>query len=69
MDQEAEAEMNRTQKEEDLAERFLLVMLEATSPLQAGFDREITLTALIRAAGMLKERFEQELAELRQEAD
>jgi hypothetical protein len=29
----------------------------------------VTLQALIRAAEMLKERFEQELDELRQEAD
>jgi hypothetical protein len=44
-------------------------MLEATFPLQAGSDQEMTLQALIRAAEMLKERFEQELAELRQESD
>ena len=44
-------------------------MLEATFPLQAGPDQEITLQALIGAAEMLKERFEQELAELRQEKD
>jgi hypothetical protein len=32
-------------------------------------EPEMTLQALIRAADMLKERFEQELDELRQEGD
>jgi hypothetical protein len=53
----------------ELQDRFFRVMLDATFPLQAGQDQEITLNALIRASEMLKERFEQELAELRQEAD
>ena len=53
----------------ELTERFLKVMLEATFPLQTGPDREMTLQALIRAAEMLQERFEGELAELRQESD
>jgi hypothetical protein len=45
-------------------------MLEATFPLQEkGPDRETALLALIRATEMLKERFEQELSELRQEKD
>ena len=45
-------------------------MLEVTFPLQKeGPDQEVTLQALIQAAQMLKERFEQELAELRQELD
>jgi hypothetical protein len=44
-------------------------MLEAALPLQAGLDQEMTLQALIRAAEMLKKRFENELDELRQEGD
>lgn len=54
---------------DDLSEKFLTAMVEATFPLQQGPDREITLRALIDAANMLKERFEGELAELRQEDD
>jgi hypothetical protein len=56
-------------EEKTLRDRFFKAMLEATFPLQAGPDQEITLQALIGAAEMLKERFEQELAELRQEKD
>jgi hypothetical protein len=55
--------------EQELRDRFLQAMLDATFPLQAGQDQEVTLQALIRAAEMLKERFEQELDELRQESD
>jgi hypothetical protein len=48
--------------------QFFQAMLEATFPLQKkGFDQEVTLKAMIDAAGMLKERFEMELTELRQE--
>ncbi len=61
--------MELSQSERDLRDRFFKAMLEATFPLQKGVDQEITLQALIRAAEMLKERFEQELDELRQEAD
>jgi hypothetical protein len=61
--------MELSQAERDLQERFLTAMIEATSPLQAGQDQEMTLQALIRAAETLKERFEHELDELRQESD
>jgi hypothetical protein len=61
--------MQLLQTERDLRDRFFKAMLESTFPLQAGVDQEMTLQALIRAAEMLKERFEQELDELRQEAD
>ena len=61
--------MTMTQDERELRDRFFTAMVEATGPLQDGPDREVTLQALIRAAEMLKERFEQELDELRQEAD
>lgn len=57
------------QADRELREKFLQAMVEATFPLQAGQDQEVTLQALIEAAEMLKERFEQELAELRQESD
>jgi hypothetical protein len=56
-------------EEKELRDRFLRAMLDAALPLQAGLEPEITLQALIRAADILKERFEQELDELRQEAD
>jgi hypothetical protein len=59
----------RPSSEQKLRDQFFQAMLEATFPLQKGPDQEITLQALIRAAEMLKERFEQELEELRQEAD
>jgi hypothetical protein len=53
-----------------LSDRFFQAMLEATFPLQKkGADQEVTLQALIQAAQKLKERFEQELEELRQESD
>jgi hypothetical protein len=56
--------------ERKLQDEVFHAMLEATFPLQErGPDRETTLLALIRATEMLKERFEQELAELRQERD
>ena len=60
--------MSRSRTEQALSEHFLQAMLDATFPLQTGPDQEMTLEALIRAAEMLKERFEQELAELRQES-
>jgi hypothetical protein len=55
--------------EQTLRDRVFKAMLEATFPLQTGPDQEMVLQALIAAAEMLKERFEQELEELRQEAD
>ena len=62
--------MDLSPAERELRDRFCQAMLEATFPLQqAGPDQETTLQALIRAAKMLKERFERELDELRQEKD
>jgi hypothetical protein len=55
--------------EQAVQDRAFKAMLEATFPLQTGPDQELILQALIRAAEMLKERFEQELEELRQESD
>jgi hypothetical protein len=60
--------MNTSPALRSLKERLFQAMLEATLPLQEGPDPEVTLEALIEAAGMLRQRFEQELAELRQEA-
>jgi hypothetical protein len=54
--------------EQQLRDRFFQAMLQATFPLQQkGADEEVTLKAMIEAAAMLKERFEMELTELRQE--
>jgi hypothetical protein len=50
-----------------LRDHFFKVLLEASLPLQAGSDPEVTLEALIDAAGMLKEHLQRELDELRQE--
>jgi len=58
-----------TPAENELRDQLFKTMLEATFPLQHGPDQEVNLQALIQAAQMLKERFEQELDELRQEAD
>jgi hypothetical protein len=64
-----ESPMDLSPKEKELRDQFLKSMLEAALPLQAGLDQEMTLQALIRAAEMLKKRFENELDELRQEGD
>jgi hypothetical protein len=59
--------MTLSREEQELRDHFVKRMLEATFPLQEGSDQEIILQALIRAADVLKQRFEQELDELRQE--
>jgi tRNA/rRNA methyltransferase len=62
--------MPQVYTEDQLRDQFLHAMLEATYPLQkVGQDQEVTLHALIEATQQLKERFEQELDELRQEKD
>jgi hypothetical protein len=61
--------MELSQTQQQLTHDFFMAMLESTFPLQTGPDREVTLQCLIRAAEMLRERFEQELEELRQESD
>ena len=60
--------MELTPAERAMRDRYLTAMLEATFPLQKGIDAEAELQALIRAAEALKERFEQDLAEIRTEA-
>ena len=42
--------MQLLQSERELRDQFFQAMVEATAPLQAGLDQEITLQALIRAA-------------------
>jgi len=59
--------MPLSQAVQRLRDQFVKALLAAALPLQQGPDREVTLEALIEAAGILRERFEQELAELRQE--
>jgi hypothetical protein len=59
--------MKRPPEQLELREKLLLALIEATFPLQHGPDREVSLELLIEAAGMLKDRLEAELAELRQE--
>ncbi len=62
--------MDPKKHQDELAEAYLQKMLEATFPLQKGTDGfEVNLHALIQAAEMLKQRFQQELDELRQEDD
>jgi hypothetical protein len=62
--------MTLTHAEEQLRDQLFHAMLEAAFPLHdQAMDQEMTLQALIRAANMLKERFERELDELRQERD
>jgi hypothetical protein len=54
--------------EKALRERCFQAMLQATFAIQQEqADQEVTLKALIDAAGLLRERFEMELAELRLE--
>jgi hypothetical protein len=60
--------MSQSPSVERLREQFLAAMLQATFPLQQGPDPEVVLEALIGAAETLRQRFEQELAELRQES-
>jgi hypothetical protein len=61
--------MKPSPAEQALRDRILKALLEAAFPLQTGPDQEMVLQALIWAAERLKERFEQELDELRQESD
>ena len=59
--------MPLSQTVQRLRDQFVRALLDAALPLQQGPDREVTLEALIEAATVLRQRFEQELAELRQE--
>ncbi len=54
-------------EEQLLRDQFFKTLSQAVGPLQAGADPEVALEAIIEAAQMLQERFQRELAELRQE--
>lgn len=57
-------------EQEQLRERYVIALIEATYPLQKeAADRELTMELLIQAADMLKEHLQRELEELREEAD
>jgi hypothetical protein len=59
--------MGLSPEQEQVRERFVLALVEATLPLKGGPDPELTLELLIEAAGLLREHLESELEELRQE--
>lgn len=60
--------MDLTKEQEQLRERFVIALVEATYPLQKGSsDPEVTLELLIDAAGMLKQYLQKELEKLREE--
>jgi hypothetical protein len=54
-------------EEQQLRDQFLKTLREAVLPLQPGADPEVTLEALIDAAGLLQEDLQRELEELREE--
>jgi hypothetical protein len=56
-------------KRDALRESFVFALLEAVRPLQEGSDVELNLEILIEAAGILQERLQAELAEVRMESD
>jgi hypothetical protein len=60
--------MSLTKEQEELRERFVIALIEATFPLQSATpDRELTLELLIQAADALKQHLQSELAEFRAE--
>ena len=59
--------MDVSQDRQQMRERFFLALADATMPLKAGPDPELTLEVLIEAADQLREHLERELDELRQE--
>jgi len=60
--------MNHTAEQQDVRERFVIALIEATYPLkQETVDPEVTQELLIEAADLLREHLQAELAELRQE--
>ena len=61
--------MDRPDEHEELCERFVLALIEATHPLQqqGAADPEVTLELLIEAARRLEQHLESELATLRLE--
>jgi hypothetical protein len=67
--QESEAAMALSHVAQQLRDEYVRKLIEAAAPLQQGADLEVALEALIEATQIVKEKFEQELAEVRQEAD
>ena len=59
--------MPLSREEQQLRDRFFTTLLETVRPLQPGDDPEVTLEALMDAAGMLQEHLQRELEELREE--
>jgi hypothetical protein len=60
--------MERTEEQKQHREQYVIVLVQATLPLQQGVvDRELTMELLIEAADLLKERLQQELDALRVE--
>jgi hypothetical protein len=51
----------------ELRDEYVRRLLEAALPLQQANDPEVALEALIEATQLVREKFEAELAELRQE--
>lgn len=62
--------MKLTKEQQQLRERYVIALIEATQPLlKEAADREVTLELLIQAAGSLKEHLETELQRFREETD
>jgi hypothetical protein len=54
--------MDANQQREQLRERYVIALIEATLPLQVSAeDREVTLEVLIDAAELLKQHLQREL--------
>ena len=62
--------MNLTEERQQLRERYLIALIEATYPLQQqSADPEVTLELLIQAASMLTQHLQKELEKRREEQD
>jgi hypothetical protein len=61
--------MSLSQAAQQLRDQYVKALLDVALPLQKNADVEVALEALIEATQIVKEKFEQELTELRQEAD
>jgi hypothetical protein len=62
--------MSRNAEQEQLRERYVIALIEATFPLhKEAVDPELTLELLIEAADLLKEHLQKELEGHREEED
>jgi hypothetical protein len=60
--------MDLTQEQEQLRERYVIALIEATFPLvKTAADREVTLELLLQAADLLKQHLQKEREDLRAE--